>query len=70
LCARRVGYPIENVELQDIQFWAAFEEAVTVYGNELYAFKVRDNLLSIEGADNPYSFTGSDINHAISYPFI
>jgi hypothetical protein len=67
-CARRLGYPIENVELQDIQFWAAFEEAVTVYGNELYAFKVRDNLLSIEGADNPYSFTGPDINHSIVTP--
>ena len=61
--ARRVGWPIENVELQDIQFWTAFEEAVTTYGNELYAFKVRDNLLSIEGAT-----TGSDLNHAIITP--
>jgi hypothetical protein len=26
-CALRLGYPIENVELQDINFWAAFEEA-------------------------------------------
>ena len=49
-CALRLGYPIENVELQDINFFAAFEEAVTVYGNELYAFKVRDNYLSLEGA--------------------
>jgi len=67
-CARRLGYPIENVELQDIQFWAAFEEAVTVYGNELYAFKVRDNMLSIEGGDNPYNSTGPDINHSIVTP--
>jgi hypothetical protein len=37
-CALRLGYPIENIELQDINFWAGFEEAVTVYGNELYAF--------------------------------
>jgi len=48
-CARRLGYPIENVELQDLNFWAAFEEAVTVYGNELYAYQVRENMLNIEG---------------------
>jgi hypothetical protein len=28
-CARRLGYPIENVELQDLNFWTAFEEATT-----------------------------------------
>jgi len=49
-CALRLGYPIENVELQDINFWAGFEEATTVYGNELYAFQTRDNYLSLEGA--------------------
>ncbi len=57
-CARRLGYPIENVELQDIQFWAAFEEATTTYGNELYAFQVRDNMLTLEGVP-----TGSSLNH-------
>jgi len=62
-CAQRLGYPIENVELQDIQFYTAFEEAVTVYGNELYAFKVRDNMLSLEGAS-----TGSSLNHSIITP--
>ena len=62
-CAQRLGYPIENVELQDIQFWTAFEEAVTVYGNELYAFKVRDNMLSLEGAS-----TGSSLNHTLITP--
>jgi hypothetical protein len=48
-CARRLGYPVLDVELQDIHFYAAFEEAVTVYGNELYSFKIRDNYLSLEG---------------------
>jgi len=48
-CARRLGFPIENVELQDLNFWTAFEEAVTVYGNELYAYQVRENMLNIEG---------------------
>ena len=48
-CARRLGWPIENVELQDLNFWTAFEEATTIYGNELYAYQVRENMLNIEG---------------------
>jgi len=54
-CSLRLGYPIENVELQDINFYAAFEEAVTVYGNELYAYKQREDYLSLEGSDNSYA---------------
>ena len=50
-CAQRLGYPIQNVELQDINFYTAFEEATTIYGNELYAYKVRENYLSLEGGD-------------------
>jgi len=62
-CALRLGYPIENVELQDINFWAGFEEAVTIYGNELYAFQTRDNYLSLEGAP-----TSVDVNDDIVTP--
>jgi len=62
-CALRLGYPIENVELQDINFWAGFEEAVTIYGNELYAFQTRDNYLSLEGAP-----TSVDVNDDIITP--
>ena len=50
-CAQRLGYPIQNVELQDINFYTAFEEATTIYANELYAYKIRENYLSLEGAD-------------------
>ena len=62
-CALRLGWPIENVELQDIQFYTAFEQAVTVYGNELYAFQLRDNYLSLEGAS-----TGSNLNNSLVTP--
>ena len=50
--ARRLGYPIVDVELQDLNFYAAFEETVTVYGNEIYAYKIRENYLTLEGADD------------------
>jgi hypothetical protein len=48
-CSQRLGWPIENVELQAVNFYTAFEQAVTVYGNELYAYLVRENMLNIEG---------------------
>jgi hypothetical protein len=51
-CAQRLGYPIVDIELQDIQFYTAFEEAVTTYGNELYAYKIRQDYLSLEGASS------------------
>jgi len=62
-CARRLGYPLTNVELQDISFYTAFEEAVTTYGNELYAYKIRDNQLSLEGL-----LTSSNLNESIVTP--
>ena len=49
-CAQRLGYPLADVELQSGSFFTAFEEAVTTYGNELYAYKVRENYLSLEGS--------------------
>jgi hypothetical protein len=62
-CAQRLGYPIMEVELQNVNFYTAFEEAVTTYGNELYAFKVRDNMLSFEGLD-----LTTNLNQAIITP--
>ena len=62
-CARRLGYPIENIELQDIQFYAAFEEAITTYGNEVYQWKIRENYLTLEGAS-----TGSSFNNQVLTP--
>jgi hypothetical protein len=50
-CTRRMGYPLNDIELQDINFYTAFEEAITTYGNEVFAFKVRDNQLSLEGSN-------------------
>jgi hypothetical protein len=55
---RRLGWPIEVVELQPIQIYTCFEEAVTVYGNEVYQFQIRENMLSMEGnhtGSGPYN---------------
>ena len=62
-CARRLGYPLVDVELQATNFYTAFEEAVTTYGNEIYAWKVRQDYLSMEGGS-----TGSILNNAVIQP--
>ena len=67
-CALRLGYPIENVELQDINFYAAFEEAVTVYANELFAYKQREEFLTLEGTPYSYENTNVDLQNAIITP--
>ena len=61
--AQRLGYPIVDVELQDIQFYTALEEAVTTYGNEVYAYRVRQDYLTLEGGP-----TGSDLNNTLITP--
>jgi hypothetical protein len=60
---RRLGYPIMDVELQSINIYAAFEEAVTTYGNELYAYKVKQDYLTFEGSN-----TNINVNNAIITP--
>ena len=45
----RLGYPLVDIELQSGSIFTAFEEAITVYGNELWSYLTRDNLLTLEG---------------------
>ena len=48
-CAKRLGYPIVDIELQDINFYACFEEAVTEYSSQVNQFNIRENLLNLKG---------------------
>ena len=56
-CAKRLGYPLTDIELQNINFWACFEEAVTEYGAQVNTYNIRDNLLNLYGAE-----TGSNLS--------
>ena len=40
-----------TLNITDLTVYAAFEEAVTTYGNMVYQFKIRDNYINIEGSD-------------------
>ena len=57
-CARRLGYPITAVELQDIQFYACLEESITEYSAQVNQFNIKDNLLSLKGQS-----TSSNLTH-------
>jgi len=61
-CAQRLGYPLMDVELQSGSFYACFEEAVTTYGNEVFQYKIRENYLSLEGAQTGSGANGKLIN--------
>jgi len=59
--SRRLGYPIVNIELQDINFYTALEEAVTTYGNELYAYQAAENFLSFQGASQNIALANNSL---------
>lgn len=58
--AARLGWPVMDVELQSGSMFACFEEAVTTYGNQVYAYKVRENYLSLEGSNSQGSGTANN----------
>ena len=65
-CAQRLGYPLMDVELQSGSFYACFEEAVTIYGNEVFQYKIRENYISMEGASTNVSFNNKLIDPSLN----
>ena len=60
----RLGYPLMDVELQTGSIFTAFEEAITTYGNELYAYLIRENILDLTGLP----FENIDLSEVIVSP--
>ena len=56
--AKRLGYPIMTIEIQDSQFYACFEESISEYSSQVNQFNIRENLLSLRG-----QATGSSVTH-------
>jgi hypothetical protein len=61
-CGTRLGYPMMDVELQDQNFFACFEEAVSTYGSEVFQYKIRENYLSMEGSNSTVAVNNKTIN--------
>jgi hypothetical protein len=47
--ARRLGYPIVNIELDNQQIWACFEESVSEYSAQVNQFNIRNNIDILRG---------------------
>ena len=62
-CAKRLGYPLSDIELQDVNFYTCFEEAVNEYGAQLYNFQIINNFHTLQGNN-----TGSNFNNQLVTP--
>ena len=56
--ATRLGYPLIDIELQDINFYTCFEEAINEYGAQVYNFQIINNFYTLKG-----KVTGSNLNN-------
>jgi len=60
-CARSVGYPILEVELQDLNFWAAFEESTTKFTTMVNMYNAKDYILTLQGTSKNTNLSGRNI---------
>jgi hypothetical protein len=51
-CAQRLGYPIVDIELQAVNFYTAFEEAITTYAQYIYQYEIIENMATLDGSTN------------------
>ena len=64
-CAIRLGYPLNDIELQEGHLYACFEEAVLEYSNQVNQYSIRDNMLLLQGAPTGSNLTGKPINSTL-----
>lgn len=60
--AKRLGYPLSEIELQAINFYAVFEEAITEYGAQLNTYNIRDNMLNLYGSATGSNLSGQKVS--------
>ena len=65
-CAKRLGYPLVDVELQSANFFTCFEEAINEYGAQLYNFQIINNYKTLEGNETGSNTTPYN-NKLITY---
>ena len=66
-CATRLGYPLNDIELQSSHLYACFEEATLEYSNQVNQFAIRDNMLQLQGANGTgVNLTGKPLNPSLS----
>jgi hypothetical protein len=59
--ARRLGYPVVEVELTHRQIYTAFEEAITTYSNQVNQFGARENMMALQGMSTSINITQRNV---------
>jgi hypothetical protein len=59
--ARRLGYPVVDVELTHKQIYACFEEAITTYSNQVNQFNAREYMMAVQGMSTNTNITQRNI---------
>jgi len=57
--AKRLGYPVQNVELLPQNIYACFEESINEYGAQVNQFNIRNNLSNLMGQSTSSNFTNN-----------
>jgi len=63
-CAEKLGWPVLDIELNERQFYTAFEEAVTAYGKEVIESIASSTMSSTIGG----SASGEAVNATVFKP--
>lgn len=69
--AKRLGYPIVDIEMIDVNFYSCFEESVLEYNRVINEFNIVNNLINIQGLpqDQYKNLTGMGVK-GTGLPFI
>jgi hypothetical protein len=70
--ANHLGYPVLDVELQDVNFYTAFEGAIIEYSNQVNQINIVNNLLNTLGIQTGSQYlqgglTGKAVGTSLSY---
>jgi hypothetical protein len=61
-CARRLGYPVSEIELQDLNFYTALEEAITEFGIIVNMYNAKDYISTLIGTPTSNDLTQRTIS--------
>lgn len=59
--ATRLGYPIVDIEMIDISFYACFEEACNEYSAQVNQFNIRNNIGVLQGSSATTNITQTNV---------
>ena len=59
--ATRLGYPIVDIEMIDLNFYACFEEACFEYSAQVNQFNIRNNMGVLQGSSANVNLTQTNV---------